>query len=123
MDDRAKLYGEKKKDLLAFKDDVSKALSKKELVPLFVRFKQYNQDKIITSDPYFMYLIDLCQGMMEGKLSILDAEKKLPEHYEGELNTKRIKTYKRLAQDYNVDEGTVRDIFCKGADWYKEQIV
>jgi hypothetical protein len=26
-----------------------------------------------------------------------------------------------LHEQYNLEEGTVRDIFCKGADWYKEQ--
>jgi len=33
------------------------------------------------------------------------------------LNTERIAKYRKLAEDYNIDEGTVRDIFCKGADW------
>lgn len=47
--------------------------------------------------------------------------KSLPDHYAGELNTKRIKAYKMLHEQYNLEEGTVRDIFCKGADWYKEQ--
>ena len=47
--------------------------------------------------------------------------KSLPDHYAGELNTKRIKAYKTLHEQYNLEEGTVRDIFCKGADWYKEQ--
>lgn len=37
--------------------------------------------------------------------------------YSGELNTERIKQYKKLAELYNVQESTVRDIFCKGADW------
>lgn len=48
--------------------------------------------------------------------------KSLPDHYAGELNTKRIKAYKMLAEQYIVDESTVRDCFCKGADWYKEQV-
>lgn len=47
--------------------------------------------------------------------------KSLPDHYAGELNTKRIKAYRLLHEQYNLEEGTVRDIFCKGADWYKEQ--
>lgn len=54
--------------------------------------------------------------------SILCVSKSLPDHYAGELNTKRIKVYKMLHEQYNLEEGTVRDIFCKGADWYKEQI-
>ena len=47
--------------------------------------------------------------------------KSLPDHYAGELNTERIKAYRLLHEQYNLEEGTVRDIFCKGADWYKEQ--
>jgi hypothetical protein len=50
-----------------------------------------------------------------------DVSKSLPDHYVGELNTKRIKAYRLLHKQYNLEEGTVRDIFCKGADWYKEQ--
>lgn len=37
--------------------------------------------------------------------------------YSGDLNTERIKTYKELAKAYSIQEGTVRDIFCKGAEW------
>lgn len=37
--------------------------------------------------------------------------------YTGDLNTDRIAEYTRLAQQYNIEIGTVRDIFCKGADW------
>jgi|LSQX01.1.fsa_nt_gb hypothetical protein len=47
--------------------------------------------------------------------------KSLPDHYAGQLNTERIKAYRLLHEQYNLEEGTVRDIFCKGADWYKEQ--
>lgn len=34
--------------------------------------------------------------------------------YEGELNWKRIATYKKLSDNYGVQEGTVRDIFSQG---------
>ena len=47
--------------------------------------------------------------------------KSLPDHYSGELNTERIKAYRLLHEHYNIEEGTVRDIFCKGADWYKQK--
>lgn len=33
------------------------------------------------------------------------------------LNVERIAKYQKLAKDYNIDEGIVRDIFCKGAEW------
>ena len=48
--------------------------------------------------------------------------KSLPDHYAGELNTERIKAYRLLHEQYNLEEGTVRDIFCKGADWYKQKV-
>ena len=37
--------------------------------------------------------------------------------YKGELNTDRIKTYQKLAKDYNIDEGTIGFIFNEGALW------
>jgi hypothetical protein len=37
--------------------------------------------------------------------------------YVGSLNNERIAAYKELAKEYNLREGTVRDIFCKGAEW------
>ena len=43
----------------------------------------------------------------------------LPDIYSGELNTERIKQYKHLAEGYNISESTVRDIFCRGSEWYK----
>lgn len=33
------------------------------------------------------------------------------------LNVERITKYRKLAEDFNLEEGTVRDIFCRGADW------
>jgi hypothetical protein len=48
-----------------------------------------------------------------------DVSGSLPDIYSGELNTERIKQYKHLAKGYNVSESTVRDIFCRGAEWYK----
>jgi hypothetical protein len=35
----------------------------------------------------------------------------------GDLNTERITKYRKLAEDFTIEEGTVRDIFCKGAEW------
>ena len=52
---------------------------------------------------------------------VINWVKSLPDHYAGQLNTERIKAYRLLHEQYNLEEGTVRDIFCKGADWYKEQ--
>ena len=48
---------------------------------------------------------------------------KLPDIYSnGNYNTQRIKEYQRIAKDYNIEEETIRDIFNKGADFYKELI-
>lgn len=46
----------------------------------------------------------------------------LPDIYKGELNTKRIAEYRRVGQAFSVDEGTIRDVFCAGADWYKSLV-
>jgi hypothetical protein len=35
----------------------------------------------------------------------------------GDLNTERITKYRKVAEGYFLQEGTVRDIFCKGAEW------
>ena len=59
---------------------------------------------------------------LQKAFAIFNVIKSLPNHYAGELNTKRIKAYRLLHEQYNLEEGTVRDIFCKGADWYKDQI-
>ena len=64
-----------------------------------------------------MYSRDMVIECLEEALA-----KSLPNHYAGELNTERIKTYRLIHQQYSdLEEGTVRNIFCKGADWYKEQ--
>jgi hypothetical protein len=49
-----------------------------------------------------------------------DVRHSLPDIYSGKLNAKRIKKYRKLAQLYNIEDGTVRDIFCAGADWFKK---
>lgn len=54
------------------------------------------------------------------KLHKPDVMPSLPDIYRGKLNAKRIKKYKKLAQLYNIQEGTVRDLFCSGADWFKK---
>ena len=42
---------------------------------------------------------------------------KEPDIYSGDLNRTRIRKYRKIAKYYNIEVGTVRDIFCKGADW------
>ena len=46
----------------------------------------------------------------------------LPNIYAGKLNTYRITKQHNICQEYNVDGDTVRGIFCKGADFYREVV-
>ena len=41
----------------------------------------------------------------------------VPEIYKGKLNTERIEQSRELAQLFNIDESTAREIFCKGTEW------
>ena len=45
----------------------------------------------------------------------------LLDHYEGELNTERIKAYRFEAEKWNLHEDSIGKIFCAGADWYKSK--
>lgn len=38
-------------------------------------------------------------------------------HTIGELNNKRIEAYNKIANDYNIDLGTIRDIFSLGINF------
>jgi len=40
-----------------------------------------------------------------------------PNIYAGQLNTERIAAYQKLAEDYNLEVGTIGHIFCEGANW------
>ena len=46
----------------------------------------------------------------------------LPNIYEKEFNSERIKIINTLSENYNVDKSTVRSLFCDGADWYKQKL-
>ena len=46
----------------------------------------------------------------------------LPNIYEKEFNSERIKIINTLSDNYNVDKSTVRSLFCDGADWYKQKL-
>jgi hypothetical protein len=47
---------------------------------------------------------------IRGAFAIHNVSKSLPDHYAGELNTKRIKAYRLLHWQYNLEEGTVQPI-------------
>ena len=51
------------------------------------------------------FLKNLVKGRKQ-QCNIPDVSKSLPDHYAGELNTKRIKAYKLLHEQYNLEEGT-----------------
>jgi hypothetical protein len=61
-------------------------------------------------------------GLFKRKKSNGTTNHLLPDIYAGELNVKRIKAYMDLKDLYTIEEGTIRDIFCKGADFYKKCI-
>jgi hypothetical protein len=42
--------------------------------------------------------------------------------YKDELNTKRIAAYHKLMEQWNLQEGTVRDLFCAGIDFACENM-
>ena len=81
----------------------------------------YKQENNITSDEPIEDGDILDWLAQKQAFDLHNVNKSLPDHYAGELNTQRIKAYRLLHEQYNLEEGTVKDIFCKGADWYKEQ--
>ena len=46
----------------------------------------------------------------------------LPDIYSGDLNRERIKTYGDIHESWNLELGTVREIFNAGADWYRKKV-
>ena len=66
-------------------------------------------------------------AQLVGAINLHESEYKInpenrPNIYKGELNLKRIKTIHNISERYNLQEGTVRDLFCAGADFYRDQI-
>lgn len=44
-------------------------------------------------------------------------KKTVDDFYEGDLNTKRIKAYSDLAEEYNVSPSVIRDVFSLGINF------
>lgn len=61
------------------------------------------------------YILSKISTFIEGR----ELDVAMPDINAGALNTKRIKAYKRLAYDYDVEESTIREVFSKGAEFYK----
>ena len=82
----------------------------------------------INKNPRFYSDIKYQEGYLDAIETLVNENSELTKYlnfadpYKGDLNSERIKTYKRISEDYNVEEGTVRDIFSKGIDWYKSII-
>lgn len=70
-------------------------------------------------DALQIVLPDEMIDLISKKFAEIETKPSFPDIYAGELNTERIEIYKGIAEEYNVDEGIIRDVFCKGADWYK----
>ncbi len=73
------------------------------MYPNFEKFTLMKQTETTTSDSTCNNTVLAASG--------------LPDIYSGALNEERIYKYRKLAEDYNVQLSTVRDIFCAGADW------
>tara|TARA_R110000787_G_scaffold33802_1_gene88233 strand:- start:184 stop:483 length:300 start_codon:yes stop_codon:yes gene_type:complete len=58
----------------------------------------------------------------EAKINYTRCCTELPNIYEKEFNSERIKIINTLSDNYNVDKSTVRSLFCDGADWYKQKL-
>jgi len=58
----------------------------------------------------------------EVKLQPQEKVDELPDIYYPPYNKQRIKKYTKLLEEYSIDKETAREVFCKGADWYKELI-
>jgi hypothetical protein len=85
------------------------------------------QDKIITdvitAENVRRWFQLLCgfneEEMKKDVLKIIEYQCTLPEIYQNQLNADRIIEYKKIAEEYNIDELIIGTIFSKGADWYK----
>lgn len=49
--------------------------------------------------------------------------KHLPDIYEGKTNTARIKAYSKLYDEWNLEKSSIRDLFCAGAEWYRDFVL
>lgn len=107
-------------ELIKHKEEVVKAITSKELLDLLKVNAELNKKVKQRYHEYntLYYSLDDSYGMLKGKLYLL-RDKKLPDIYDGELNTERITAYRKLLDEWNIGETVAREIFCKGADWYK----
>lgn len=49
--------------------------------------------------------------------------KKNSNPFNGDMNFRRIKAYIALAEEYNISERTVGEIFTKGVEWYRKELL
>ena len=86
---------------------------------------EYEKENGFTTHPktasFHGYIAGYDAAKLETPIPDTDGKEQDVDIYSGELNEQRIKEYRRLAEAYNITESSVRDIFCRGADWYKSQ--
>lgn len=75
------------------------------------------QRAVELNDHHSIY--SMMEDFVDNQLSSLKFN--LPDHYQGELNTERIKAYRFEAEKWKLHEDSVGKIFCAGADWYKSK--
>ena len=88
----------------------------------FARFVVLNYDvsghlKLRTEIDSLLIAYDQMANKLKNEQAPTSEEVLQVDIYSGELNTERILTYKKLSEQYNIEESTVRDIFNAGADW------
>ncbi|HDY87313.1 MAG TPA: hypothetical protein ENH82_04255 [bacterium] len=77
------------------------------------REDEYLSAKIYVANKGFKF-IKLSQLLTDFQDSEIE---RLTKIYEGKLNTKRIKAYRKLVELYRLHETTIATIFDAGADW------
>jgi len=76
-------------------------------------------EKLESEHPRFDLIRDYRNKLTTKDNEIAKLKGELPDIYSGDLNTERIKTYRKVGEHFFGSESVIRDAFCKGADWYK----
>lgn len=116
--DLSKLSGEEIKEVVKILKDANESVYSFDFVNLneLRYFLGFNKNEIWSTNilhPFGKTEINLSEFRQ-----LFSGEEVLQvDIYSGELNTERISMYKKLSEQYNIEESTVRDIFNAGADW------
>ena len=95
-------------------------MNKKEIISKvkFRLLQKYTAKNLLPSEE----IINDCIDNTLKAINYTHSCTELPNIYEKEFNSERIKIINTLSDNYNVDKSTVRSLFCDGADWYKQKL-